>query len=153
MSRRRPAAELARRPHGLDRMDLKEHIALDLADAHARTDALLAPVDGPRRRVQHDPIMSPLVWDYGHVAVYQELWLVQQLSGAAPMDEARMHHYDAFENPRRVRASLPLLTRDEVAMYRAAVDDRTLSLLGEADVDGNPDPLLRRGFVYDMLVH
>ncbi|HXA28456.1 MAG TPA: ergothioneine biosynthesis protein EgtB [Candidatus Angelobacter sp.] len=133
-------------------MDLKQRIATDLLDAHARTDALLAPLDDQRLRVQHDPIMSPLVWDYGHVAVYQELWLVQQLSGTAPMDEARMHHYDAFENPRRVRASLPLLSRSEVAAYRTAVDERSLSLLAEADVDGNPDPLLRHGFVYDMIV-
>src|SRR5258706_12309270 len=131
MSRRRPAAELARRPHGLDRMDLKEHIALDLADAHARTDALLAPVDGPRLSAQHDPIMSPLVWDYGHVAVYQELWLVQQLSGQAPLDESRMHHYDPFENPRRGRASLPLLTREQVAADRGVIDAKARAPLRE----------------------
>lgn len=135
-------------------MDLKQRVARDLAEAHARTDALLAPVDGARLGVQHEPILSPLVWDYGHVCVYQELWLVQRLSGAAPIDEARMHHYDAFENPRRVRASLPLLTRAEVAAYRATVDDRTLSLLAELPLDGNGagDPLLRGGFVYDMIV-
>jgi len=134
-------------------MDLKRRIAADLAEAHARTDALLAPVDDARLRVQHDPIMSPLVWDYGHVAVYQELWLVQQLSGAPPIDEARMHHYDAFENPRRVRAALPLLSRGEVARYRDAVDERSLTLLDEIDLDaGGESPLLRDGFVYDMIV-
>ena len=135
-------------------MDLKQRIAADLTDAHARTDALLAPVDDARLHRQHDPIMSPPVWDYGHIAVYQELWLVQQLSGAAPIDEARMHHYDAFENPRRVRASLPLLTRQEVAAYRDAVDARSLSLLDEVRLEGNGevDPLLRDGFVYDMIV-
>jgi iron(II)-dependent oxidoreductase len=63
-----------------------------------------------------------------------------------------MHHYDAFENPRRVRASLPLMSRDEVASYRGVVDAMSLGLLEEADVDGNPDPLLRRGYVYDMIV-
>jgi iron(II)-dependent oxidoreductase len=133
-------------------MDLKDRIAHDLADAHAHTDALLAPVDDARLHVQHDPIMSPLVWDYGHVAVYQELWLVQQLSGVAPTDDARMHHYDAFENPRRVRAALPLMSRAEVAEYRGVVDSKSLALLEEADVDGNPDPLLRSGYVYDMIV-
>jgi len=133
-------------------MDLKGRIVRDLADAHAHTDALLAPVDDARLRVQHDPIMSPLVWDYGHVAVYQELWLVQQLSGQAPVDEARMHHYDAFENPRRVRASLPLLTREQVAGYRDVVDAKALALLEESDVDGNVDPLLRDGYVYRMIV-
>jgi iron(II)-dependent oxidoreductase len=133
-------------------MDLKQRIADDLADARDHTEALLAPVDDARLRAQHDSIMSPLVWDYGHIAVYQELWLVQQLSGTAPIDEARMHHYDAFENPRRVRASLPLMTRKEVEQYRGVVDAKSLALLEEADVDGNADPLLRRGFVYEMIV-
>ena len=134
-------------------MDLKQRIARDLAEAHARTDALLAPVDDARLDAQQDPLMSPLVWDYGHVSVYQELWLVQQLSGAAPIDEMRMHHYDAFENPRRVRASLPLLSREEVRAYRAQVDDRSLALLDELQLDGeSADPLLRDGFVYDMIV-
>ncbi len=133
-------------------MDLKQRIAADLHDAHARTDALLAPVDDARLRVQHDAILSPLVWDHGHVSVYQELWLVQRIGGSDPIDAARMHHYDAFENPRRVRASLPLLSRDEVARYRDAVDERTLSLLAEVDLESGAEPLLENGFVYDMIV-
>ena len=132
-------------------MDVKQDLAARLADARTRTEALLAPVDDTRLMAQHDPLMSPLVWDYGHIAVYEELWLVQRLSGAAPLDETRMHTYDAFENPRRVRGGLPLMDRAAVAAYRDRVDDSALALLEEADLGGD-DPLLRDGFVHTMIV-
>ena len=132
-------------------MDLKEDLAGRLLEARRRTEALLAPVDDARLGEQHDPLMSPLVWDYGHIAVYEELWLVQRLSGADPVEPARIQIYDALENPRRVRAALPLMSRAEVAAYRDGVDARALALLEEADLDGD-DPLLRRGFVHEMVV-
>ena len=132
-------------------MDLKHRIAGELGDARRATEALLAPVDDARLMAQHDPIMSPLAWDYGHIAVFEELWLVQQLGGTAPIDAARMNVYDAFENPRRVRGSLPLMTRAQASTYRDTVDARALGLLEEVDLEG-PDPLLAGGFVYDMIV-
>jgi gamma-glutamyl hercynylcysteine S-oxide synthase len=134
-----------------DRRLGKEDLAAALLEARRRTEGLLAPVDDARLAEQHDELMSPLVWDYGHIAVYEELWLVQQLSGAAPVDVERMRVYDAFENPRRVRASLPLMSRTEVAAYRDGVDARALALLEEADLGGD-DPLLRDGFVHRMIV-
>jgi len=133
-------------------MDVKHRIAERLADARRRTEALLAPVDDTRLRAQQDPLQSPLVWDYGHIAVYEELWLVQALGGAGPSDPERMRVYDAFENPRRERAALPLMSRAEVAAYRDSVDGRALELLEEADLDGGGDPLLRDGFVHEMVV-
>ena len=26
-------------------------------------------------RLQHDPLMSPIVWDLGHIGHYEEVWL------------------------------------------------------------------------------
>src|SRR4030081_1420705 len=128
-------------------MDVKEAIAARLVEARRRTEALLAPLDDAGGMAQHDPLQSPLVWDYGHIAVYEELWLVHRLSGAEPTDTERMHVYDAFENPRRVRGALPLMNRAEVAAYRDGVDGRALDLLAEADLDGD-GPLLRDAFVH-----
>jgi len=129
----------------------KRRIAADLEEARRRTVALLAGVDDERLQAQPDPILSPLIWDYGHVGVYEELWLVDALSGARPADERRMAVYDAFTNPRRTRAALPLMNRGEVEQYRDEVRARALGLLDEADLDGE-DPLLRDGYVYDLVV-
>src|SRR5436190_1075433 len=61
--------------------DLKRRIAQDLDDARRRTHELLNPVDDERLMAQHDDLLSPLAWDYGHVGIFEELWLVQRLSG------------------------------------------------------------------------
>jgi iron(II)-dependent oxidoreductase len=132
-------------------MDVKEAIAARLVEARRRTEALLAPLDEAGIMAQHDPLQSPLVWDYGHIAVYEELWLVHRLSGVEPADTERLHVYDAFENPRRVRGALPLMSPAEVAAYRDGVDGRALELLAEADLDRD-DPLLRGGFVHEMII-
>ncbi|HEV3232332.1 MAG TPA: ergothioneine biosynthesis protein EgtB [Candidatus Dormibacteraeota bacterium] len=132
-------------------MDVKERIAMDLEEARRRTETLLAPVDDARLMAQQDRLMSPLVWDYAHAGVFEELWLVQQLSGSAPIDERLMHLYDAFENPRAKRAELALLDRHQAMAYRDQVRNRVLSILEEVDLESD-DPLLQRAFVYQMIV-
>jgi gamma-glutamyl hercynylcysteine S-oxide synthase len=131
--------------------DLKARIVESLEEARGRTKWLLDPVDDERLMKQHNQLMSPLVWDAGHIGVFEELWLVQNLTGSAPINEERMHLYDAFDNPRWVRGSLPLLTRQQVADYRDVVRRRVVEILDEVDLEGD-DPLTRGGFVYDMII-
>jgi iron(II)-dependent oxidoreductase len=61
--------------------------------------------------------------------------------------------YDAVENPRKTRGELPILRDAELRSYMADVRERTLDVLDGVDVspDGD-DPLLREGFVYEMLL-
>ncbi|MDP9381839.1 MAG: DinB family protein, partial [Chloroflexota bacterium] len=132
-------------------IDPKERIALDLEEACRRTTDLLAPVDDRRLMAQHNRLMSPLVWDYAHVGVYEELWLVNQLSGTPPMNEGWLHMYDAFENPRATRGDLPLMDRRQVGEYRDEVRRRALEILDKADLTSS-NPLLRDGYVYEMVV-
>jgi len=132
-------------------MDLKQQIAADLEEARTRTRELLAPVDDERLTTQYDRLMSPPVWDYAHIGVFEELWLVQRLSGAPPMDPELMLTYDAIETPRTVRGRRELLDRPRSTAYVDEVRRRTLALLEEVDLDGD-DPLLRGGFVYDLVV-
>ncbi|MBV8195974.1 MAG: ergothioneine biosynthesis protein EgtB [Candidatus Dormibacteraeota bacterium] len=131
-------------------MDLKQDLAQQLEAASHDTGELIESLDDAALMTQHDPLMSPLVWDYAHVGVYEELWLVNAVSGADPPGDERFHVYDAFENPRSVRASLNLMSRTEVDDYRDGVRHRALDLLEEVDVDDS-EPLTREGFVYAMV--
>jgi iron(II)-dependent oxidoreductase len=131
-------------------MDLKERIAADLEEARRRTHQLLEPVDDERLTAQHDPLLSPLVWDYGHIGVFEELWLVRNMAGAA-VDEDLLHMYNAIENPRHTRRRLRLMDRARTLSYLEDVRGRAISILEEVDLSG-ADPLLRDGFVYDMIV-
>jgi len=130
----------------------RDHLADALEGARARTLDVLAPYDDRVLRRQHDPLMSPLVWDLAHVANYEDLWLVRALGGPptrAGLDDL----YDAFKQPRRVREELPLLEPDDARRYGADVRAQALSHLAAADLDPRgPDPLLRSGFVHAMVV-
>ncbi|MGQ0431296.1 MAG: ergothioneine biosynthesis protein EgtB [Microthrixaceae bacterium] len=133
-------------------MELNAELAEQLAEARSRTLAIVAPYDDAVLRRQHDPLMSPMVWDLAHIANYEDLWLVRALGGAptrAGLDDL----YDAFKQPRSVRETLPLLTPADAWAYGDAVRDRALDLLAAADL--SPDagnPLLRHGFVHNMVV-
>lgn len=133
------------------RLRFKEQLAADLADARRRTEELLRPIDDERLRTQFDPLMSPPVWDYAHIGVFEELWLVQTLSGAAPLDEHLMRVYNPIDTPRVARGRAELLGRTETAAYRDAVRQRALALLEEVDLESD-DPLLKEGFVYDLVI-
>jgi iron(II)-dependent oxidoreductase len=53
----------------------------------------LTDVDEPTLVAQHDPLMSPLVWDLAHVGQQEELWLLrggdQARPGMLPPDVGR----------------------------------------------------------------
>jgi gamma-glutamyl hercynylcysteine S-oxide synthase len=129
----------------------KEEIATRLAEARERTLLLLEPLDDEQLNRVYSPILSPLAWDLGHIANFEELWLVQTIGGREPLRGELGRLYDAIENPRKTRGELPILRDSELRQYLADVRERTLEVLDEVDLDGD-DPLLRDGFVYEMLL-
>jgi iron(II)-dependent oxidoreductase len=131
----------------------RQSIAALLAEARERTIALIAPLGDELLNKVYSELLSPLSWDLGHIANFEELWLVQTVGGRAPLHGELGHFYDAIENPRRERGELPILRDEELRAYMGEVRERTLEVLGEVDLGpDNPDRLLREGFVYEMLV-
>jgi iron(II)-dependent oxidoreductase len=128
-------------------------IAEALSEARARTLDLVEPLDDEQLNTVYSPILSPLAWDLGHIANFEELWLVQTIGGREPMNGELGRFYDAIENPRRTRGALPILRDAELRSYMADVRERTLEVLETVDLSaGADDPLLREGFVYEMLL-
>jgi iron(II)-dependent oxidoreductase len=131
----------------------KEAIAARLAEARRRTLELVEQLDDEQLNRVYSPLLSPLAWDLGHIANFEELWLVQTVGRREPLDGELGSLYDAIENPRRTRGELPILRDDELRAYLDDVRERTLDVLAEVDVGPEAeDPLLREGFVYEMLV-
>ena len=131
----------------------KEAIAERLAEARQRTLELIEPLDDEQLNRVYSPILSPLAWDLGHIANFEELWLVQTIGGREPLHGELGRFYDAIENPRKTRGELPILRDAELRAYLADVRERTLEVLDEVEIDAEAeDPLLREGFVYEMLL-
>ena len=131
----------------------KEAIATRLAEARRRTLELIAPLDDGQLNRVYSPLLSPLAWDLGHIANFEELWLVQTIGEREPLHGELGRLYDAIENPRRTRGELPILRDAELRDYLAEVRERTLEVLEEIEIGPGADsPLLRDGFVYEMLI-
>jgi iron(II)-dependent oxidoreductase len=131
----------------------KEAIAERLAEARERTLGLIAPLDDEQLNRVYSPLLSPLAWDLGHIANFEELWLVQTVGGREPLHGELGRFYDAIENPRRARGELPILRDAELRAYLAEVRERALEVLEEVEVGPDAeDPLLSEGFVYEMLI-
>jgi len=131
----------------------KAAIAAALSEARERTLALVAPLDDGQLNTVYSPILSPLAWDLGHIANFEELWLVQTIGGREPLHGDLGRFYDAIENPRKIRGELPILQDSELHSYLADVRERTLDVLEGMDIGADvEDPLLREGFVYEMLL-
>jgi iron(II)-dependent oxidoreductase len=132
---------------------LKATIAEALKEARERTLALVEPLDDEQLNRVYSPILSPLAWDLGHIANFEELWLVQRVGGREPLHGELGRFYDAIENPRKIRGELPILRDEELRSYMADVRERTLDVLEGVEIGPDvADPLLRDGFVYEMLL-
>ncbi|HWC08590.1 MAG TPA: SUMF1/EgtB/PvdO family nonheme iron enzyme [Solirubrobacterales bacterium] len=131
----------------------RQAIADLLAEARRRTLALVEPLDDQQLNRVYSPILSPLAWDLGHIANFEELWLVRTIGGREPLHGELGHFYDAIENPRKTRGELPILRDAELRSYLDEVRERALEVLATVEIGPDQeDRLLRGGFVYEMLL-
>ena len=113
---------------------------------------LIEPLTDEQLNRVYSPILSPLIWDLGHIANFEELWLVRRIGGREPLRGELGSLYDAIEQPRKIRGELPILTAKEVGPYLEQVRERTLEVLEQLDLGSSDDPLLADSFVYEMLL-
>src|ERR1700752_3540186 len=115
-------------PAGLTASD-RELLVGALERARALTFRLVAHLDDEQLERVHSPIMSPLVWDLGHIAAYEDLWIAHRLGGLELLREDLASVYDAFETPRAVRGEIDALDASGAREYMSAVRERTIAVL------------------------
>jgi iron(II)-dependent oxidoreductase len=129
----------------------KAMLVRELEEGRRWTYRLLDPLDDDAVHRQYDRIMSPLVWDLGHVGNFEELWLLRALGNKGHYNPDLDHVYNPFDNPRWTRADLPLLSRSEAHEYLADIRADALQLLRGTELDPEM-PLLADGYVYDLVI-
>jgi iron(II)-dependent oxidoreductase len=130
--------------------ELRTRVAELLTDARARSAVLTDAVDEADLMAQHSPLMSPLVWDLAHIGSQEELWLVRDVGGRAPLRPEIDGLYDAFQHARASRVDLPLLSPAEARVYVAEVRDKALDTLERTPLRGRR--LVEHGFAFGMIV-
>ena len=130
--------------------DATRAIAARLDEVRRRTLLLVGVLDWKILRRQHIPILSPMVWDLGHIGNFEELWLGQRLAGRPPVADGFQRMFDPVANPRPTREALPLPTGEELLGYLARVREGSLETLA-AGLDGGDPTLVAAGYVYEMV--
>jgi iron(II)-dependent oxidoreductase len=97
-----------------------------MEEVRGRTLRLVEHLDEERLNAVLSPIMSPLSWDLGHVAAYEDLWLNHRAAGRPLLRADLAALYDAFETPRQVRGDIEFLRGAELREYMEAVRRRAL---------------------------
>ncbi|MEX2549007.1 MAG: ergothioneine biosynthesis protein EgtB [Nitriliruptoraceae bacterium] len=130
--------------------DLHQALISGLEHGRGRTHRLLAALTEQDLHEQPVDFLSPLVWDVGHIACFEDLWLVRRLTDRPSRDPARDQLYDAFEHPRWTRGDLPLMPAPDAMRYLDDVRRETLDVLTGLELA--PDAsLLADGVVHRMI--
>ncbi len=140
-------------------------LGFKLQEARDRTLRLIAPLSDSDLRRQHSSLLSPIIWDLGHIAHFEEVWLLENMDGAGSGGEGLRGIYDAFRHPRATRDRLPLPDRATCLDYLADVRRAVLRKMEQIGpriegigpraegIDPRADtPLLREGYVFNMVL-
>ena len=131
--------------------ELRQRLMAGLEEARARTLLLVAPLSDEELHTQHDPLMSPIIWDLGHIAHFEELWLTRNLDG--PIEFVEMPGmYNPFEHPRSTRGALPLPALDRVREVMNEIRGRVLARLAVGRLRRAISRCCRDGYVYRMVL-
>jgi iron(II)-dependent oxidoreductase len=107
----------------------RQEAIVALVQAREGTLALIAGLSGEDLERVHSPIMSPLVWDLGHIAAYEDLWLAHRHAGLELLRPELAELYDAFETPRAVRGEIETLGPAEAKSYLSNVRARVIEAI------------------------
>ncbi|GAC1520897.1 MAG: ergothioneine biosynthesis protein EgtB [Thermoleophilaceae bacterium] len=118
-----------------------------LDETRRRTHWLVESVTVEDLERVHNRVLSPLVWDLAHIALFEDLWLCRNAGGLELLRPDLMQTYDASETPRSRRSEIPLLGHHEVIELMEAVRERALVVLDAADLADDEG-----GFLWDLVV-
>jgi gamma-glutamyl hercynylcysteine S-oxide synthase len=99
-----------------------------------RTLALVAPLSEQQLETVHSSIMSPLIWDLGHIAAYEDLWIAHRHGGMELLHPELAALYDAFETPRAIRGEIETLGPQAAREYLRDVRTRTAEAIERSGI-------------------
>jgi len=93
-------------------------------------------------------IINPFLWEIGHVAYFQEYWVLRHLLGRQPIRSDADSLYDSAKIAHDIRWDLPLPSRAETLDYLKSTSDRVVEF-----VDGSSPSPDQEYFVLLSLFH
>jgi len=97
-----------------------------LREARARTLDLVHDLSDEQLIGPRLPIVNPLRWEIGHIAWFQEFWVLRHLAGHSPILKHGDELYDSARVAHDTRWDLPLLERGETLAYMERALERVI---------------------------
>ncbi len=88
-------------------------------------------------------IINPLIWEIGHVAWFQERWVLRGIAGRPPIRPDGDALYDSAAVAHDTRWSLPLPSRADTLAYMREVRDGVLERLEAGELSAEEDYFVR----------
>src|SRR5688572_10660168 len=105
-----------------------------LTETRARTLKLVEDLTDTQLMGPRLQIVNPLRWEIGHIAWFQEFWILRHLGGLPPILKQGDDLYDSARVAHDTRWDLPLLERDETLHYLKRVLEGVIEQTRERSV-------------------
>jgi iron(II)-dependent oxidoreductase len=106
-----------------------ETLSTWVRDARRRTLELMADLDEGQLMGPRLPIVNPLLWEIGHVAWFQERWVLRHAAGRPPLRADADALWDSAAIAHDARWDLPLPPLPETLGYMREVEESVLRAL------------------------
>src|SRR5688572_33206562 len=100
-------------------------------DARRRTLTLVEDLSDEQMLGPRLSIVNPPLWEIGHVAWFQENWVLRHASKRPPIRPDADELYNSADVRHSTRWEIPLLSRADTFAYMAEVERRVLDRLSE----------------------
>ena len=110
-----------------------------VADARRHTVDLVCDLSEEQFRVPLLSTINPFLWEIGHVAYFQEYWVLQHAAGRPPIRSGGDGLYDSAKVAHEARWNLPLPSRAETLHYMLEVRDRVMNYMYRSSFDPSRD--------------
>jgi iron(II)-dependent oxidoreductase len=108
-----------------------------LCELRRRTLQLVADLDDDQMIGPRLSVVNPILWEIGHVAWFQEFWVLRHTRGQPPILENGDAVYDSTVLAHDLRWQAPLLSIPETKHYLSLVLDRVVETYGPDE--GRPE--------------
>lgn len=102
-------------------------------DAHRRTLALIAGLDGGQMIGPRLATVNPLLWEIGHASYFYEYWILRQCLGRPPLRDDVDSLYDSITIAHDDRWELPLPGLDATLAYIEGVREGVSEVLRDGE--------------------
>jgi iron(II)-dependent oxidoreductase len=108
-------------------------------DARGRTFDVVGDLTDTQMGVPRLRTINPFLWEIGHVAYFQEYWVLRHAAGQPPLRADADKLYDSAKVEHDTRWHLPLPSRAETTRYMEEIRDRTVERIGGNSFDEDRD--------------